>query len=147
MDATARDLLSEARDHYARLGFRTNSIIGFRDARFAVATRAGTIKTATLALALRSFGFEVEAFDGLLSVTLNEDGQDLRGTIHRLALGQITKLFSDQTNLLFEKFHPYLARDLLELDALSSKVDTAALAGLCERIQRSVIRMTGNADQ
>lgn len=147
MDATARELLFEARHHNAQLGFQSTSIIGFSEARFAVATRAGTIKTATLALALRSFGFEVEAFDGFLSVTSKDDGQDLRGTIHRLALGEITKLFGDQTNLLFEKFHPFLARDLLELDALSSKVDAAALAGLCERIERSGRDRTESEDR
>lgn len=135
LDATARELLSEARHHYAQLGFQSTSVKEFSEARSAVATRTGTIKTATLALALRSFGFEVEAFDGFLSVTSKDDVPDLRGTIHRLALGEVTKLFDDQTNLLFEKFHPYLARDLLELDALSSKVDAAALAGLCERIE------------
>jgi ATP-dependent helicase Lhr and Lhr-like helicase len=69
MDLTARDLLEEARRHYAQLGFKTTSIVPLSETRFALATRAGTVKTNTLALALRACGSTVETFDGFLTVT------------------------------------------------------------------------------
>jgi ATP-dependent helicase Lhr and Lhr-like helicase len=58
----------------------------------------------------------------------------LRIALQRLTSCEQVSLFSDHTNLIFEKFHPYLARDLLELDALSAKVDVRALGALCKRI-------------
>jgi len=136
MDLTAHDLLDEARRHYAQLGFAASSIIPLSETHFAIATRVGTVKTNTLALALRADGFAVESHDGFLTVSSQDEEHDVNGTLQRIAMGEAVSLFGDQTNLIFEKFHPYLTRDLLELDALAFKVDAGALAGLCGRIIR-----------
>ena len=134
MDLTARNLLEEARRHYVQLGFKTASVVSLSETRFALATRAGTVKTNTLALALRACGFTVETFDGFLTVTSKEKEHNLHDALKRIASGATISLFDDQTNLIFEKFHSYLTRDLLELDALSAKVDAAALCALCRKL-------------
>ncbi|MGR3481990.1 DEAD/DEAH box helicase [Salipiger marinus] len=134
LDRTARDLLDEARRHYGQLGFSASSTAAFSETRFAIATRVGTVKTTTLALALRSEGFAVETHDGFLTVTAKDRQDDLVLTIRQIALGAQITLFSDQTNLIFEKFHPYLTRTLLELDASGARVDERALPELCRQI-------------
>lgn len=134
MDLTARELLAEARRHYAHLGFIRAPVVALSETRLAIATIAGTVKTTTLALTLRAHGFTVETFDGFLTVTSKEGAQDLHDALQRLASGEPISLFGDQTNLIFEKFHAHLTRELLELDVLSAKVDAAALEGLCRRI-------------
>ncbi|WP_323009809.1 DEAD/DEAH box helicase [Paracoccus sp. (in: a-proteobacteria)] len=134
MDREARDLLDEARRHYAQLGFAASSIIQLGESSYAVATRVGTVKTTTLALALRGMGFEVEPHDGFLTVRAKSKAPDLTDTFGRIASGEDFALFNDQTNLIFEKYHPYLTRDLLERDALSSKVDRDSLRGVAKMI-------------
>lgn len=134
LDQTARNLVEEARRHYRQMGFATCSIVPLSETTFVLATRVGTIKTNTLALALRGAGYEVESHDGFLTVSWKDASFDLVGTLRLIAAGEEFSLFSDQTNLTFEKFHPYLTRDLLELDALASKVDIASLTNVCGRI-------------
>lgn len=134
LDTTARDLLLEARDQYAQLGFADTSIIVLSDLTAAIATRAGTVKSTTLALALRAEGYEVETHDGFLTVTSKDRIGNLHTRLTRIAEGDHKPLFGGQTNLVFEKFHPFLTRDLLEIDALSSKLDFPALPSLAESI-------------
>lgn len=134
MDRTAGDLLGEARRHYARLGFSTSPIVPLGGNSFVLATRVGTVKTATLALALRAMGFEVETHDGFLTIRAKDDGPDLISSLGEIAAGEKLSLFNDQTNLIFEKFHTYLSRPLLELDALSGKVDVDSLPSLCGQL-------------
>jgi len=134
MDKTARDLLDESRRHYEKIGFAKASVIRLGENSVAVATRAGTIKTNTLALALRASGLEVEPHDGFLTVRAKDGMEVLWEGLSRLAKGEDCKLFNDQTNLIFEKFHPYLTRDLLELDALSSRIDITSLQGVAKEV-------------
>jgi len=134
IDLTARDLLAEARRHYAQLGYATSSIVPLGENSFALATRVGTVKTNTLALALRATGFEVDTYDGFLTVSSKGEAVDLAATLRRVAAGEKVSLFGDQTNLIFEKFHTYLTRDLLKMDALGCKVDAGSLPELCQRI-------------
>lgn len=134
MDQIARDLLEEAKRQYEQLGFASSSIIPFSESRFAIATRVGTVKTTALALALRAEGFAVECYDGFLTVISTDESRNLAATLTRIAAGAEINLFSNQTNLVFEKFHPYLSRELLEMDALAAKVDQASLSALCSQI-------------
>lgn len=134
MDRTARDLLDEARYYYVRSGFATSRILRLGENSFALATRVGTVKTTTLALALRSMGFEVETHDGFLTVRSKENASELLEPLSRIADGHDVALFNDQTNLVFGKFHPYLTRSLLKLDALSTKVDAGSLPNIAKQI-------------
>lgn len=134
LDAVARDLLAEGRRNFEKLGFGGATLAAFSEKRWAVATRVGTVKTNTLALALRSSGFTVETFDGFLTATREDHGPHIEEALHRLATGEPTILFGENTNLLFDKFHPYLTRPLLEMDALSSRVDARSLPEVCSNI-------------
>lgn len=134
MDEAARDLLEEGRRQYAKLGFSGSSVIQLGENSFAVATRVGTVKTNTLALALRGNGFEVESHDGFLTVRAKDDAPELDDVLARIASGEECFLFNEQTNLIFEKFHPYLTRELLELDALSSRIDRNSMQGVVKQI-------------
>jgi len=80
------------------------------ESSFGLATRVGTVKTTTLALALRAKGFEVDVYDGFLTVSSKDGTGDVKATLHRIATGKPVSLFGDQTNLIFEKFHTYLSR-------------------------------------
>ena len=66
--------------------------------------------------------------------SLNGSGDPGRA-IRRISSGATINLFSNQANLIFEKFHPYLLPTLPKMDALSTKVDEAALAGACKKIE------------
>lgn len=127
LDKTARDLLDEARRQYDKLGVAKTSVIRIGENSAAVTTRVGTVKTNTLALACRARGLEVEPHDGFLTVRAKDGIEVLWEVLSRLAKGEDCKVFTSQTNLIFEKFHPYLTRDLLELDALSSRIDINSL--------------------
>ena len=122
MDQVARDLLDEARRNYAELGFANSSISALSERSYAIATRVGTVKTNTLALALRGFGFAAETHDGFVSVVARDEEADLKSVLMELATGSEVQVFGDQINLIFEKFHPYLTRDLLQADAPSARV-------------------------
>lgn len=134
MDKTARDLLDEARRNYDKIGLAKASVIRLGGNSAAVATRAGTIKTNTLALACRASGLEVEPHDGFLTVRAKDSIEVLWDTLSRLANGEDCNLFSDQVNLISEKFHPYLTRELLELDALSSRIDSNSLQTVAKEV-------------
>ena len=134
MDREARELLDEAQRNYARLRFSASPIAQLDEQRVALATRVGTIKNTTLALALRGKGFKVESHDGFLTVCAAEDTPDLTETLSQIAAGENFALFNDQTNLIFEKYHPYLTRTLLERDALSSRVDQSSLKNVAQQI-------------
>lgn len=139
LDQAARDLLDEARQHYAELGFATSSISALSERSHAIATRVGTIKTTTLALALRGLGFAVETHDGFVSVVARDGTTDLSSVLQGIATGGDIELFSDQTNLIFEKFHPYLTRELLQADALSARVDQSSLGKVCSGIIQNLL--------
>ncbi len=134
MNLTAREMLEEARFNYEQLGFAESRIISRDKGSAILATRAGTVKTATLALALRSQGYQVERHDGFLEVKADQDATPLLETLRALSDAKQVDLFADGTNLQFEKFHPYLPRELLAQDALSTRLDAEALPDLCSEL-------------
>jgi len=131
LDKTARSLLDEARANYARLDFEPRRIAQLSENTVLLATRCGTIKTTTLALALQSKGLEVQIHDGFLEAENATGLPSARSILAAIADGQEVFLFERKPSLLFEKFHPYLKPDLLQADALSSRLDEACLAKLC----------------
>ena len=127
LDAAATDLLAEARQNFKRMGLRERRTIAVSDHSWIIAIRKGTVKTATLALALRSFSMIVQTHDGFVEVQTGRDGPTLEEAIRDISVNQERELFSAGTNLIFEKFHPYLSDELLRLDALTTKLDMASL--------------------
>lgn len=134
LDATASDLLVEARSNFAISGLTKRPIITHESDSHVIATRCGTIKTQTLELALISQGFRAESHDGILIIENNTNSDTLNDTLTKLARGASTDIFKHKPNLNFEKYHQYLTADLLKKDALSCRIDTAALQPLCMRL-------------
>ena len=130
MDAISLEMLEEARLNYEQMGFTDGSLVNLGEETSIIATRAGTLKTTTLALALRSFGFSVEQYDGFLHVEAGDEIPLLSETLRRIGGGENVDLFAGAGNLLTEKFHPYLSRELLELDAISSRLEPQHLASV-----------------
>jgi ATP-dependent helicase Lhr and Lhr-like helicase len=134
MDTASFDLLAEARSNYAQLRFNPSRIAQLGDLAFVLATQSGTVRTATLALALRGYGFNVQTHDGFLEVFGKDETPPLVDTLEAIADGAKAKLFEHSPNLIFEKFHPYLTTELLQADALSSRLDVNALVPICRKI-------------
>lgn len=134
MDAASQDLLAEARSNFTQLHFGPGWTAELGDRAFVLATRLGTVKTTTLALALRSFGFSVQTHDGFLEVFGNDETPELSEVLGALANGATPDLFVHAPNLMFEKFHPYLTEALLQADALSLRLDLQALPRVCAGI-------------
>lgn len=134
MDKTALRFLDEARNNYSHMDFANASITEIGIGSHILATRCGTVKTTTLALALRSFGFIIEQHDGFLKVEAGDESPDLKQVLADIAAGQEVNLFEHTPNLLFEKFHQYLTPELLQADALSSRLQLSALQTVCARL-------------
>lgn len=130
MDPTALELLEQARSHYAQLRFDPGRIAQLGENAAILATRTGSIRTTTLALALRAAGFTVQVHDGFLEVFGKDETPPLVDTLAELATGKAADLFVHSPNLLFEKFHPHLSETLLQRDALSARLDAGGLAEL-----------------
>ncbi|MDF1671264.1 MAG: DEAD/DEAH box helicase [Pelagimonas sp.] len=138
MDAHSLEMLEEARLNYSRMGFTDASLVNLGEETTIIATRVGTMKTTTLALALRSFGFAVEQYDGFLQVGEGDETPSLTEVLKRIGEGEVVDLFAGAGNLLTEKFHPYLTRELLELDAVSSRLEPQSIVKIVETFQTYV---------
>ena len=134
MDATARELLAEARANFAQMRFSPGRIAQIGEGEWIVATGCGTVKTTTLAFALRGRGFTAQIYDGFLEILVGKSTQSLIAALHALADGEDARLFAANANLATEKFHPYLSKDLLEIDALAGRLDEKCLPMLVETI-------------
>ncbi len=133
LDSTAATLLQEARLQYSQFGFSSSRWLHAGASNSLIATRSGTVRTFTLALALRAVGLRVDTYDGFIDIH-GDSTPGLRAALRELAEDKVPKLLSKEMNLIFEKFHPYLSRPLLEQDALSSRIDIKALPGLSAAI-------------
>lgn len=134
MDSVSLVLLEEARANYDQLGFQTMNIRSLGEHTSIIATRVGTVKTSTLALALRSEGFSVEQHDGFLLVEAGDESPNLRAVLGGVSAGAACDIFAGAGNLVSEKFHQYLGHELLALDACSSRLDLSCLRSLSERL-------------
>lgn len=134
IDAVTQGMLEEARFNYEQYGFNINSVYNVSKQITIIATRTGTIKTSTLALALRGLGFTIEQHDGFLLVEAGDEALDLNAGFERILSGEGINLFADAGNLISEKFHPYLTPGLLELDIISSKLVPDLLKRLVQEI-------------
>ncbi|WP_037313227.1 DEAD/DEAH box helicase [Ruegeria halocynthiae] len=134
MDQTALGLLEEARRNFCLWGFSGSPIADTGQGSYALATRCGTIKTTTLAMALGAYGFEVTQHDGFLLVEAGDAEMPLHQTLARLPPNEAMDLFAHSPNLIFEKFHGYLTVDLLVQDALSSRVQIECFQSICDII-------------
>ena len=134
MDDVSTTLLKEARRSYAELGFRSCPVFSLGEKSYAIATRCGSIKSASLALALRSHGFDVELHDGFLVAKTRQEDHDIYKALRQIGSANIEEFDTDGGRLVFEKFHPYLPVALLKADALSCRIDFSALPQMCDML-------------
>ena len=135
MDQAALGLLKEARGNFTRWKFSESPVVVLVDGSQILATRRGTVKTTALAMALGASGFGVMQHDGFLWVNPGKARKTVGQVLSEMANGEIPDLFAHEPNLIFEKYHSYLTNDLLELDALSMRVDADCLQELCSDLQ------------
>lgn len=134
LDTTAKRLLQEARENFALYGLESTCIVRTGENSYILATWFGTAKTLTLALAMRSLGFKVQTHDGFLELNGKDVQAAPRDALQQAAKMQAADLFETDTNLQFEKFHPYLSTPLLQRDALSAKLDIDALPSMVRNL-------------
>ncbi|MCZ0945417.1 MAG: DEAD/DEAH box helicase [Gammaproteobacteria bacterium] len=136
-DEVARDLLKCAQSEFARMDLASHPICHIGERTYLIATSSGTVKTSTLALALKARGYATEVHDAFLYVRHDEDIPPVEDTLAGFAsLSQpsASDFLSGKENLLIEKFHPYLSPDLLLADAASSRLDFDSLPELARRL-------------
>lgn len=137
LDAKAAELLEEGRAAYRQLGLASRRIVDLGEGHYLLATWDGTVRTVTLALALRSHGLRVEPHDGFLDVDDRMEDGSLLHVLNMLASEPPpdgADLAADAAVLETEKFHRYLSRDLLVLDAVSSKLTPSAVPEMAQQL-------------
>ncbi len=148
LDRGAAELLREGRDTYRRLGLARRRVVEIGAGRHLVATWDGTIRTMTFALALRCHGFAVVDYDGFLDVKDREPERDrLARVLRTLAVEPAPDgagLASGMSALESEKYHRYLSRELLILDAVSSKMSPGSVPGMARRLLTNGVTTMGD---
>ena len=137
LDEDAKRLLGNARFEFRQMNFDRWSIYKIDEQSRLLATWAGTVKTSTLALALRTMGYTVASHDGFLDITYKKSVQPVEAALKEIAFSapnSAHRLLSGKENLMTEKFHPYLSLDLLLEEAASSRIDLTALPELAHSI-------------
>lgn len=138
LDTTAAELLEDACSEFRRLRLDHRSICHTGDNGRLVATWAGTIKTSTLSLKLKSMGFKAMDHDGFLEVEEPSSGHTLVAALEAIAEQTPDDVAGESLagleNVMSEKFHCYLSPDLLFEDAASSLVDLRAMPQLARSI-------------
>lgn len=134
LDNAAISMLEEARREYETYGFSQQSICKLGENAGIIATRAGTVATTTLALAMRSVGARTEQHDGFLEITVEDGFEAVEIFLEDLSNGDTPNLFANNPTLHFEKFHPYLNDELLKFDALSTRLQENRLSEICAEI-------------
>lgn len=85
----------------------------------------------------------MQLHDGFLEVDGRKPDLRLLRTLQNFAEGAGVTVDWDNANLMFEKFHPYLSTQLLELDAQSSRIDVSKLPQIANDILQTT-RNTGH---
>lgn len=137
IDEVAVRLLVDARSEFQRLDFFRKPICKIGERSSLIATWSGTVKTQTLALALRSMGCTAETYDGFLSVSYEEGARTVEAALKeivRSAPASADVMLSGKGNLITEKFHPYLNFDLLLEDTTGSRIDFGTLPQLVHEL-------------
>ena len=137
LDECAAHLLQNARSEFRRLGLDRQSICKTGERSRLIATWTGTIKTSTLALALRAMGYKTAAGDGFLDISHESGVRPVEDALEKIAFSSPISpdsLLSGEENLATEKLHPYLSPDLLLEDAIGSRLDLDSLPELAHSL-------------
>ena len=147
LDTTARQMLTEARQNYDQMDVREKLIIQTGESTTLLATRAGTMKTTTLALALKKMGFLTEQHDGFIEVNTASSSISLKDALGVMAKGEHVDIYENMGVLITEKYHKYLSHPLLSLDAASSRLAPDSLQGMSRDLLENSHNSTSIAPQ
>ncbi len=137
LDRHSVRMLGNARHQFRRLGLDTGRICEVGERSRLIATWTGTIKTSTLALALRTMGYRTTVYDGFIDVDYEEDVEPVEAAIRQIAGSpsvDADSILSGDQNLIVEKYDRFLGEQLLREETKQSRVDLAALPGLAREI-------------
>lgn len=137
LDKSAARLLEDARSEFRRLGFAQQPIYKTGKRNYLIAVWAGTVKTSTLALVLRSMGYMTAVYPGFLDISHGADVQPVESALEKIASSapaSADEVLSGGENFITEKFHRYLSPDLLLEDVASNRIDLAALPALTRSV-------------
>lgn len=134
LDDEAKLLLSQGRATFFGNRLDSRRIIETGSNKAFIATWAGTTKTWSLGLVFGTYNYGWTPHDGFLEVSGAGADRSVWDVLRNIRRG-VGIDFSDKSlNLSFEKFHPYLSRDLLLTDAKSSRLDLKSLPNLVKGI-------------
>ena len=143
LDSEAASALVSARRAYRRFDFETMPVRMIDENHYLLATWAGTIGTASLAIVLASMGYTVKTHVGFLEVSAsNMDTLDLMSDLEEISKGRLdlrSLVMSNARALQIEKFHRFLNDDLLLADALSSRLDLDAVPFIAGKLSSGQI--------
>ena len=124
LDATARELLSEGRATFQRMGLDDASMVSLDQQRSLLFPWHGTVAIETLTLALVAAGLKA-APRKHIAIEVEAGPQDVSKVLFELSNGPVPfsiELAAHVRNLEREKYHVYLNRRLLQLDVASGRI-------------------------
>ncbi len=137
LDQNSVRILDDARHQYRRLRLDTGQICEIGERSRLIATWAGTMKTSTLALALRTKGYRTTAFDGFIDVDHEKNVEPVETALRQIA-GSMSvdaeSVLSGGQNLIVEKYDRFLGEQLLLEETIQSRLDLGALPALAREI-------------
>ncbi len=137
LDQHAIKILGDARSQYHRLGLNNGAICEIGERNRLIATWAGTVKTSTLALALRAKGYRATVHDGVIEVNYGTNVDSVETSLRQIASSKAVdfgNIVSPGQNLIVEKYDRYLGKQLLLEEAIQSRIDLDALPALAKKI-------------
>ncbi len=135
LDQKACDMLSEGRQAFLRLGLDRTSVLAIENERALVFAWRGTIVTESLALALVSLG--LKASPRHIAIEVNASRREVMEALREIGNHlppDAVELAEYMQNLLRSKYHPYLGRQLLALDAASERISVEGLPDLAKTL-------------
>ena len=137
LDQNSVRILGDARHQYRRLGLNEGSIRKIGERNQLIATWAGTIKTSTLALALRSKGYRTTVHDGFIDVKCEDDVEPVEMALREIACStsvDADNIVSGEQNLILEKYDRFLGEQLLREETIQSRIDLRTMPALTTKI-------------
>ena len=135
LNPQAVDLLAEGRRMFHIWGLAEHFVFSGGGGKTFITTRAGTIKTFSLFLALGQEEFKSSMYDGLIEINAGES--KLRTRLEELATNSPPTSDSLAANIITprtEKYHPYLSDELLFKDVAASRIAPEAVPVLAKQI-------------
>lgn len=135
LDAVACDLLDEGRCAFRNYGLDREAMMRVGEKETLLFPWRGTVATQSLALALVSRG--LKASPRQISIEVSAAAPDVVKVLKELSMAvapDAVELAGCMQNLLREKYHPFLSRNLLELDAAASRTSAGGIPALAEKL-------------